>query len=92
LINLLDHDFEGLITITATESVEIEVQELDFIFLRVLISLSDKLCRDSYLTSRVISQQIDDMNWAIGINNVLEMYSKGLFRHLCVPSQVHFLS
>lgn len=92
LIDLLNHDFESLVTVTSTKSVEVEVQELYFRFLRVLIHLPYELGCDSYLTSRVIPQQVNDMHRPIGINNILEMYSKGLLRHLRISSQVHFLS
>ena len=65
LINLLDHDFEGLVTITPTKAMEVEVEEFDFGFLRVLIDLPDELRCDSYLSWRVVPQQVNYLNRSV---------------------------
>ena len=92
LINLLDHDLEGLIAVASAETVEVEVEELDLRLLRELIHLADVFSRDAHLTWSVVSEQIDDLARPVGVQYVLEMKSERLLSHLGIPSQENILS
>ena len=91
LVNLLNHDFQGLIAISAAEAVEIEVEELELWLCWKLIDLSDEFRRDSNLSWCVISQQVDDLARSICVNNVLEVQSKRFLCHLWIPSEEYVL-
>ena len=92
LINLLDHDLEGLIAVASAETVEVEVEELDLRLLRELIHLADVFSRDAHLTWSVVSEQVDDLARPVGVQYVLEMKSERLLSHLGIPSQENILS
>ena len=92
LINLLDHDLEGLIAVASAETVEVKVEELDLRLLRELIHLADVFSRDAHLTWSVVSEQVDDLARPVGVQYVLEMKSKRLLSHLGIPSQENILS
>ena len=82
LINLLNHDFERLIAVTATESMEVEVQKLQLGLLGEFIDLSDELGGDENLTRRVVSQQVDYLAGAVSTYDIFEMCAKGFLGHL----------
>lgn len=82
LINLLNHDFERLIAVTATESMEVEVQKLQLGLLREFIDLSYELGGDENLTRRVVSQQVDYLAGAVSTYDIFEMCAKGFLGHL----------
>ena len=82
LINLLNHDFERLIAVTATEPVEVEVQKLQLGLLREFIDLSNELGGDENLTRRVVSQQVDYLAGAVSTYDIFEMCAKGFLGHL----------
>lgn len=92
LINLLDHDLEGLVAVASAETVEVEVEELDLRLLRELIDLADVFSRDAHLTWCVVSEQVDDLARPVGVQYVLEMKSERLLSHLGIPSQENILS
>lgn len=91
LVDFLDHNFECLVTVTATETMEVKVKELELGLLFILVDMSDVLCCNAHLSGRVIAQQINDVAWSIGVHDVIEMQSERLFGHLGVSSKVNFL-
>jgi len=92
LVNFLNHDFQGLVAVAATEAVEVEVQELELVLLREFVNLPDEFRRDANLPCRVISEQVNDLAGSISVYNPFEVHPKRLLCHLGVPRQVHFLS
>ena len=92
LVNLLDHDLEGLIAIASAETVEVEVEELDLCLLRELVDLADVLGRDAHFAWSVVSEQVDDLARPVVVQYILEMESERLLRHLGIPSQEDILS
>jgi len=91
LVDFLDHHFECLVTVTATETMEVKVKELKLVLLFILMDVSDVLCCNAHLSGRVVAQQVDDVARSIGVHNVIEMQCERLFGHLSVSRQVYFL-
>ena len=91
-VALLNHDFKGLVSVTSTETMEVEVQELELVLLSAFVHLSDILSCNAHLSRNVIPEQVDDVTRTIGVENSLEMQSEWLFSHLSVPSEINLLS
>ena len=64
--------------------MEIEVQEFDMLFQITLINLTHVFLGDAHFSSRFVPQEVDNVNRAIGLNDVINVQPKCLFRHLRV--------
>lgn len=84
LIDLLDHNLECLILITATVVVEVKVKEFNVLLEVTFINLANIFFCDSHLSSGLVSKEINDLNWAVGLNDVIHMDSEGFLCHLGV--------
>lgn len=83
----MDHNLEGLVAITTTKTMEVEVEEFDLGLLRELVNLSNILCRDTHFSGRVVPKQINDLTGSVRVENILKMESKWLLGHLWIPCQ-----
>jgi len=90
-IALLDHDLECLVPVAAAEPMEVEVEELEFVFVLEFVHLSCVLRRDAHFPRRVVAKQIYYLAGPVGVQDALEVEAKGFLRHFSVASQVHFL-
>jgi hypothetical protein len=84
LINLLDHNLECLVLVTATVVMEVKVEEFHVFFEIAFIDLADVFLSDSHLSSGLVSKEVDDVNWSVGLNDVVHVDSKGFLCHLGV--------
>lgn len=69
--------------------MEIEVQEFDMLFQITLINLTHVFLGDAHFSSRFVPQEVDNVNRAIGLNDVINVQPKCLFRHLRVAGDRH---
>jgi hypothetical protein len=69
--------------------MEIEVQEFYMLFQITLINLTHVFLGDAHFSSRFVPQEVDNVNRAIGLNDVINVQPKCLFRHLRVAGDRH---
>lgn len=69
--------------------MKIEVQEFDMLFQVTLIDLTHVFLGDAHFSSRFVPQKVDNVNRAIGLNDVINVQPKCLLRHLRVAGDRH---
>ena len=91
LVDFLNHNLQCLVTVTAAEAMEVEIEELELVLLRELMHLAHELGRDADLPGRIVPKQVDNAAGPVRLHNVFEVGAEGLLRHLGVARKVHLL-
>lgn len=86
LVDLLNHHFKCLVSVASTVVVEVKVQKLDVLFKVTFVHLTDILFCKAHFSDSLVTQEVDNVDWTVGLNNVVDMDSEGLFCHLRVTS------
>jgi hypothetical protein len=84
LIHFLDHDFKCLIFVTTAVVMEIEVQKFDMLFQITFIDLPHVFLCNSHFSCRFVSQEVDDINWSICLDDVVDVETECFFCHFRV--------
>ena len=84
LVTLLNHHLQSVVFLTATESMEVKVEELQFAFLFKFVYLPDVLRSDADLPRSIVAQQVDNVARTVGIKDVLKVLAEWLLCHLSI--------
>ena len=90
-ITLLRHDLKCLVTLATTVTMEIEVEDLETLVLRVvLVDVPNELSRNTHLFGSGVPEKVYDVAGPIRVKDTLEVPSERSLVHLWSPRQEYF--